>query len=266
MDNHFGETYRQLWTTLVEHLDRERLAALDVYRAERQALDEGTALGLFRHPGEDNEEALQRRAAVLIEDMVNRARVQFAPPGHDRIDIDREAYLARFAKRPASGTWAEFDPAAVWADILAHYDGVLGHEVGYKEAAKAIVRFFCLARGKALERKAGCVVLNQRIIEDGYTAGQISTTSRMEMTDFQRHWCTFALWAGEEADGKGLCRFIDQVNYSYRVESRARIAISAHLTVITYRSRFEYRFTPALAESLQTFVSAYGAEHLREVA
>jgi len=269
-----GEKYREVW-----------ISYLSTFEAFRDGLSrteqcEVLLFGKQDYSATDADRMLRKidieeYASNIVGILVHMAEQSFAPPHGARLAICVENYRSRFMgqileKRGNDRDWSRFDPAAVWEALEADYGGEKGHHSAFRDLAKQIASVFSIKPGAPLDYKKGAVVLNQRIYLDRF--GQKNTNAaRLEHhshEDFSRlchNLVAFVRWATEDDEGGDgwrtalqLQQLAHEWSYHHPIESRKHYCFgNGSISLITYNTRFEWRFAPALTEKLQLFLSMY---------
>lgn len=203
--------------------------------------------------------APRKIAVAIVELLCQTAAREFAPHGCSAIGISAAQYCALFVPNEGFDPTA-FKPLDVWAVLCKEFGGEAGVEQGYREAAKVLIDAFGLLYHREIKRRSNHVALNVSVGTEASFDGngrRLCFHSHDTVNATLSALRVFGLWAG--------CCFFSSQRFDYRdsVLSREHYTlIDDDLECITYYSRFEFRFTPALAERLQVFIATYGAlEH-----
>lgn len=213
------------------------------------------------------EKKLNEVASQMLTRMLGHAEKTFAPQGH-KLSIEKSALPEHLQVDRHSAQ--QFSPVAVWEHLEKTYGGSAGRELGWKQAAEAVIRAFNMCRSDKVERKGGYVVLNDRVWVDDfdkkYGRIRLSYSSVESVMDCCKSLAGFASWA-ERADlSQDLMAFAAHCNdRDSRVESRKQYPLgNGDIVVVTFQTNFEYRIREDLAAQLNLFIGTYGAHAMRD--
>ena len=270
-----GQHYADVWKRHLDAMDRHAAAMQDVYRIEQETdcAMMNHEYGVFDEDDGDFLKEVREKGEKIFDRLVHYATEAFAPPGA-RLNIDsdklhgkfidkitgrdRDEPYRDFMKKELAG-WHRFDPAAVWAALEKAYGGNKGVELGYQQIAKELANFFEIKPGQAVETKAGCIVLNVRVYSEKRYNGVhgLGYGSQGEVQKGLRHLAAVADWTDDTESAVCLRRYAERLGNDKTLASRERIDISENIEVVTFQSRFEFRFVPEFAQKLQEFISTY---------
>jgi hypothetical protein len=206
---------------------------------------------------------IRDKADELFDGLIHLAERRFAPPGSS---LHIETYVLRQQYLPQDR--AEFNPVKLWDALEEQYGGQAGIDTAYRQAASELVHFFAIKRDTPTQTKKGHLVLNTSVwTDDLYKSlnheNRLSFTCQRHLNDGCTALGSFAEWAGESSLRLGLEEFRTRFSaHCHAVYSRESIRLGDGACVVTYLSRFEFRFTQELGEQLQVFISTYGADAL----
>lgn len=262
-----GLVYSQLWARYVGVMQAMKAALTEMQDRERTDLDIAERYaGCFESCEHTYQRRLADKAESIVKVLTRIAAQRFAPEGGHAIEI-RKDYREGFIDEDSIES---FEPVLVWAQMEKDLGGANGVELGYRQAAEKLVRAFHIRKGMELKTIKDRVVLDYTLYHYEKHYDQ-RTTLGLSGGEDSMHACltalkTVVMWAGLDPCGKfeWLAR---EWGYSGKgFVSRGSVAVSDDVEVITFLSRFEFRFSQALASKLQEFISLYGAEYLRDAA
>lgn len=265
-----GKYYADLWKQYCHLTEAFRNGIATFKEREReQQDDDDDDLSPFKDISRKALDSLEESATSTIQLLTWEAEKRFAPP-NGRLTIDRrdfeDLFLSPFMSKESQRGWSEFDPVAVWHELERRYGGQRGLVTGYQQAAETIIDGFALKPGTTIKRTAGYVVLNLRVYPDPYDrrnvgAATLCLSSREDLRKLITAIETFARWANDD-DTVFRLPMILRRRFDWRdpITSRERITVSDAMSIVTYRTRFEFRFGATLSEQLQLFLAEYGAK------
>lgn len=273
-----AEHYKQSYSQFLDAHNTYLVAATVLAESDKGFFaEDGSHVGLRvfssyfgDRPEFGDPEAPQKAAAEMVKGLCRLAAREFAPAGLAALDIDEDHYVEQYASRRDFDPRG-FDPLQFWGVLESEYGGEKGVEEGLSKAAKALISSFGLRYRPQIKRKPGHVPLDLNVYVEtsfahgGKELGYRSAESFNETLDALRCFVSWCNLAGEYFDqhargtGPGV--------YHRRVESRERfLLIEGELELITYYTRFEFRFSHSLAAQLQAFIGQYGDLVEREAA
>jgi hypothetical protein len=188
-----------------------------------------------------------RHIAAAVTDMAAR---EFAPAGVDVLTIDASDY-EEFKTDPET-----FDPFALWEALEKDLGGEGGEDAGYREAACDLVREFRIRSDTPVKRTKGRIVLNLNVsISEWSRTNDLTYPAARDVDTIFRALRAICAYAGRP----GL---IGHDFFRRPIISRENLDISEDIQLITYYTRFEFRFTEDFFADMQAFIGRYGAEAL----
>ena len=269
MNRDIAQHYEDLWTRFLLAVHTFSATVCGIREEDHASTPDGEiCLGAFTayepHKADDQ---IQSAATKMVQGLVRAAEREFAPEG-GTLDIDPAVYVKRFEEPIIKGRrrnepkdWTPFSPLKVWEALEADYGGSKGVEAGYRQAADTLIRFFGICQNEAVTRRAGRVLLSHRVYMDSIFGGLHYNVAR-DIHAAVSAFGAFAEWAGIPDLGL-TARLVSDVHGGRtgaraEVTSRAKYTEGPSLEVVTYLTRFEYRFSTAAAEKLHVFVATYG--------
>lgn len=209
----------------------------------------------------------QRKEAAqhVFGELIRLAESQFAPAG-TRLKIDSTDVDDHFHLR--ENDFSNFDPVAVWAYLESEFKSQ-GEDLAYAQAADPIIQAFNIDANQPIETVGGQIVLNKRVWIDSIdkkfsNVNNLSYGCGQDVYKLCMALVTFAAWAELPLLVGGLHQFAHAYSRNSRINSRERHALGhdkiPDVTVITYTSRFEFRFSPDAGLKLQEFLALYGSK------
>lgn len=242
---------------------REQLNALATREAQIRGC-ESYLLAIASPSERDVENDIIKIASKFRQAMIRDAERTFAPAGGklaiDESDLNKILGSDRYPER--------FDPVKFWNVLQDTYGGAKGEETAHRQIARTLSTQFSLERKTEVKMVGGCVVLEKSIWVDDfdkkhYKVNKMSYSCSESILAAMQALAHFAAWANEPDLAADLRKHpwgSDRV-----IESRQRISFGrAKLDVITYATRFEFRFAQSLAEQLMIFLGTYGPAVLAE--
>ncbi|MBA4372296.1 MAG: hypothetical protein C0402_05490 [Thermodesulfovibrio sp.] len=198
--------------------------------------------------------------------LIQHASKTFAPAGValeiKSSDIDDLDTISR-------ETLQSFDPVAIWAALEGKYGQDAGKEEAWRQVAAKIINEFWLKKGSEVKRKGNYTSLDLRVYIDSIDkkfdkTNRLHYNARQSVSKTCLALASFAQWAGRDLLWIDLKRMAD---FWWRANGREAI-IESHqknicgdngeVVMITFTSRFEFRFRSDVAEQLQAFLGTYG--------
>lgn len=264
-----AENYQTLLVSLNRAFDRLE-ADLAVIQDSERRLFPNSFRNIYpreRILGERYDFASQREGSAkhVFGELLKCAEKQFAPSGA-RLNIDATRIERHF--KLAENAYLNFDPTGVWAYLQNEY-GTKGEAIAYTQAADPIMRQFGIKPDHEIKTIGGQIVLERRVWIDTnikklnrknilcYTCGQ-------ELQGLCSALSTFASWAGDEDLASALLHFAHSNRTNASFISRTRWPLGSGcrppMMVVTFATRFEYRFSPELGLKLQEFLGLYASQ------
>lgn len=188
------------------------------------------------------------------ETIVRIAEKHFAPRGAS-LDIPRPS-----AEECPAICDESFNPEALWWHLADKFGGKAGEERAYRDAARAFARELDLKRGMEPKIVGGRVVLENSVYGDGH--GWISHSSEQDLAKVITgiaavgEWAE--MWGGTEIyHTRGVYRAISE-GARYNGPKPDRMSIGDIVLIVPFKSKVEWRFSPAFAEKIQLFLEEFG--------
>jgi len=205
-------------------------------------------------------------AHSIVCALISHAENKFSPSLDIRLNIDRDDILGKFPiEFYGDYTPDKFNPAAVWDYLTEEYGGESGKNIALREVATKIINGFNLCTSSEVKLKSGFHILNQSVDIDDFEKKwngetRLSWGSRNKTDTILSALASFFEWAGEFESKDSLVMqrsdFISQRNVL--VTSREKITLCDSIQLVTFQTRFEYRFKPEAAKALQLFLGKFG--------
>lgn len=211
---------------------------------------------------------VEKTASRIFSRMISYAEEKFAPSGGN-LSIDGGE--VKMALGLDDDPVENLDIEALWNHLEQNYGGTRGEEIAYSQAAAKLVREFSLSQKNNVETKAGKIILNLGVYLDGLDrkwngASNLSYNSQEGVCKTLLALASFASWAGlGELEG-ALNGQASSWWRNKRIDSRRRYVISGDMALVTYHNRFEFQFTPTLAEQFQIFIGTFAAGMMKAAA
>lgn len=260
----FNQAFDRLELELTNIRAQEKIVSPNSFREHYQREQVlGKSFNLFSQ----RKEAAQH----VFGELIRFAESQFAPAG-TRLKIDSTDVDDHFHLR--ENDYSNFDPVAVWAYLESEFKSQ-GEDIAYAQAADPIARKFDITPNQVIKTVGGQIVLEYRVWIDSFDKKHSNVNNLSQgCIEGLRQLCNglaaFAVWAEDPLLAHALNQFAS--NFGYRnssIQSRARYPLGhakqPEITVITYTTRFEFRFSPSIGLKLQEFLALY-ATRLQEAA
>jgi hypothetical protein len=209
------------------------------------------------------EDFIKGLAESRIDSMFAKAIKMFSPDGLS-LKIDRDKILSDLGYRNRYGNSSvdNFDPAVLWKEIDRLFGGDKGKDQAYAQVAEILHRKFRMAHEDKVKSVAGAVCLNINVYLDSfdkkYGKNKLSYSSADDVSKAMTALAAFAKWASRPQ----LAIELERHPFGYsstEMEPRKRYPFGEReVEIITYTSRFEFRFSMELASELQVFIGSYG--------
>lgn len=188
------------------------------------------------------------------ERLIRIAEAQFSPSQSARFSIPRAEITEAF---PSNGS---FDAAALWAHLEAIYKPVAA-KTAFGDVARKLIDAFNLERNPKIERKGNALILSKWISSEKSFSGktELSYHSSESVGQALLALAGFAEWAGASHAAAQIRAYLNRTHlYHLAIASRERITLAAgELEMITFQTRFEFRFGGTLAKQLPIFVGQF---------
>lgn len=256
-----AEFYRNAYSRLLETLATcgAALSALRAEELENVQIEE--YLAAMPVEAWKIEKHINEAADRICRFLCYEAATRFAPAGMPRLDINSQAYFARHFRTEKP---EEFDPVALWDELERKYGGEKGESAGFQMAADLIVERFNLLK-KPPQPRAKYVPMNVSVWIDDFDKKHLGVT-RLAYTseEYLYPLCsalsTFLRWADSGISASLLDQYIHGLQIVRRratIKPRERIELGPDLEVVTFTTRFEFRFSLSVVEKLKVFLSTY---------
>lgn len=155
-----------------------------------------------------------------------------------------------------------FDPAALWGTLWARYGGRNGETTAFAQAARLIEREFAIKPGTELKTVTGRVVLStdvQTSVQKFSGRVELSYHAALDLAKLVSALGVFAAWMHDIDLQAQLSKYQrSHCDMHTNLVTRERISLTDALQVVTFRARFEFRFSAPVAAQLQVFLAEYG--------
>lgn len=217
--------------------------------------------------GEGHDFSSRREVAAkhVFRDLIRRAESEFAPPGA-RLSINASDIEEHFQLR--DNAYKNLDPVEVWTYLAEEY-GTKGEDIAYTQAADPIVSHFNIEMDQPIKTVGGQLVLEIRVWIDSIdkkfsNVNKLSYGCANNIYALCKALSGFATWADELQLSAAFLQFASNVSDSKFIDSRARYPLgnpkSPPVVVITYTTRYEFRFAHDLGVRLQEFLGLYASK------
>ena len=161
-----------------------------------------------------------------------------------------------------NGTLEQLDPQALWEALSDHYSDGHGAQTAYQQYATQLRKFFSINRGEPIKTVAGRVVIDISVFLDPYDKANGRATlgfhTGKALAEGLQALASFCRWAEDQAAAEGLQTYMLTLRGNRgAITSREHVTIAPSLDIVTYHSRFEFRFTKELAYKFQLFIANY---------
>lgn len=188
------------------------------------------------------------------ERLIRIAEAQFSPSQSARFSIPRADLTQAFPSNDS------FDAAALWAHLEATYKPVAAKSA-FADVARKLIDAFNLERNPKIERKGNALVLNKWVSCEKSFSGktELSYHSSESVVQAFLALAGFAEWAGASHVAAQIRAYLNRTHFHHlEIASRERVTLAAgELEVVTFQTRFEFRFGGALAKQLPIFVGQF---------
>lgn len=257
----FNSALNRLEAEMASICEREKALVPETFREHYQR---DLVFGERHDYSENRKKAARHVFAVLVR----RAETQFAPLGAT-LKIDSGEIEEHFELR--DNDFANFDPVAVWTHLEEQY-GKNGPEIAYTQAADPIVSLFDISTDSPIKTVSGQLVLEKRVWIDSSTKkysdrNELSYGCANDIYALCKALATFAAWADFSILAHDLMSDRSRGRLTGTIESRARYPFGdpkgPSVVVITYTTRYEFRFSPDVGSKLQEFLGLYATRFLK---
>jgi hypothetical protein len=262
-----GEFFRRIFEDYCTVLDGYAANLINLKQREQQDAPCVDYILAIEELGEYSITDFKVKIANRIRDrLIHHASKTFAPAGASLEikcgEIDDVHPISR-------ETWESFDPVAIWSCLEDKYGKDAGKEMAWRQVAAKIIGEFWLKRGTEVKRKGNYASLDLRVYIDQFDkkfdkANRLHYNARQTVSNACRSLASFAQWADRELLRIDLERLAD---FWWHATSRESI-IESHqknicgdngeIIMVTFTSRFEFRFRSDVADQLQAFLGTYG--------
>lgn len=241
------QAYTKLWKI---HLDAAAsyTAHVDGLIAEEATVRENTVGSIFDEIEKPDIEGLHKG---MIERVLTKAAAEFGVDG-ERAVIDPKV----IESHPRFGI-SDFCPTALWMRLHEVYGAGQSHDETYRRVATALADRFHLDEGADIKTVGGGLSLEYSMWVESY--GRVySYSCREEAQKIIGRLRTFLSWAdlNDEWMGRQFAEAREEICHMTEFE-RKKLPLGAHVSVTTYKSKLEFRLSPAASAKFQEFLAIY---------
>jgi len=251
-DNHVAAFHRY---------QQERQANVSKLRAALDSADDCMLLGGdIEH---DNEKIRDR----VLKAVFIYAERHFAPAG-TRMEISEHDYLRdNDGRRLYSGKHPDYDQPldviGLWQAIAADYGGQSGYDEACRQHARTIIQGFTIRENEEIKMVTGRVRLDHHAyVDDILGNNRLEVRAKMRLEETISSLEMFARLYSHDDLMLALGDLRLYLNGPCTITSREKVVKTESLVVITFKQRFEFRFSQAVANDLQQFIGEYGTDFL----
>lgn len=256
-----GDTYESLWTQYRDADTTYTTAVQHLCEQERTAIPTDKD---WRYAFKPADTPLSKIAEDILKHLLYEASERFAPHGSPRLTLPEDDLLHEFLgsrNHHEQPDWTAFSPVHIWNTLTQRYSGTQGRHLGYEQAARGLVQYFDIRTKLPLASSSRPTILSVSMwidhFDKKYGKAKLSYSCRDSLTKALSHLTTFLAWANVNPNTKEMAIL---TNYQYEIHSHEKIHCSSDLDIVTYQSKFEWRFSSRLAELLQVFLATYATE------
>ena len=217
--------------------------------------------------GETYDFSRQRKKAAqhVFAQLILKAEQQFAPSGA-RLNIEKFEVEEHFKLRDHD--FMNFCPVSVWDYLVKEY-GTQGEDLAYTQAADPIMKLFNIEPDQPIKTIGGQITLERRVWIDSFdkkfsNQNNLTYGCHTDIATLCNALSSFAVWSGNPILAADLKRFSSNLFHNKTITSRARYPLgsakSPSITVITFTTRFEFRFSEETGLKLQEFLYLYASQ------
>jgi len=266
MSNAIATTYEKYWPVYLSTVQSNRLA---MERLHEEAARTCPDCDVFHR--DSVEAGVHAMACLIVDRLVQAAATLFTAPGCRPLGIKNEEWQDRFTRPLKRGcindadpllVYEEFSPLAVWNTLEHQYGGDVGTNMMYTEAAEALVSYFSLYRQAPAKGPRGMTSIDVSVWSEDRKddSARLSYHSHDGLWRMTQHLLVFAQYTGREDLIAGVTRLREWASsWTSRFRSRERFPLCGDMEVVLFYSRLNFLLGPALRDTLQVFVSTYGA-------
>jgi len=247
---------------------------MSALRIEEKALTEKDDYQLV--VGEyDSEKYLHETAKKYIQEIANLAEKEFSPKDAC-IQIDYEELYDSYLpdKYAENKCYNDLSLDDIWQALDKKYSGQNGVDSAYKKIASTIIDEFRLSADKVPVKKAGYFSLNKSIYIDSfdkkYGKNRLNYGTKDDIIKLLKALHAFAGWLDDTQIQWSINGYINRLWNSTHdqdhIQSREKIKLGNDIVIITYLTRFEFRFSPEVTSKLQIFLSTFAAHAFKKSA
>lgn len=260
-----GELFTDMFKRYCSLLDKYAadLELLSASELEFPCVTSSTAISTL-HESQIKDFKLATARSIRGRLVFHASRV-FAPHGapleintrelEEAIPLDRE-------------TLALFDACRIWEFLERKYGAGGGVDEAWRQTAQKIINGFWLKKGENVKQKGNYLALDLRVYIDSTDKkfdkkNRLSYNSRDSAYKLLRDLSCFARWAGRgqlAADLESLSEKYRGYSFSDLLESHKQYVCGekGECVMVTFTTRFEFRFRLDVGEQLQQFLGTYG--------
>lgn len=253
----FAQHYAAFWQSILDSV-RQAYALGDSLSATARGLGVSNPVDCFVTPYKVIEDA--RRS--IFNTLIRTAEEQFGACGQPvKIDsCDFDDFLPDRV-RGESDYDLSFDPVALARKLTELYGGQSGADKALCRVASSLIAFFHIKPNGPITFKRGGIVLDACVRIDDFDKKWGRCRLCYHSGEFVRqgvgYLARFAEWAGDGNTKLALEHWQSNLHYPAEVVSR-QVMRNGDISVVTYQTRFEFRFSPSLSAQLQVFLGLYG--------
>lgn len=259
-----GEFFADLFARYCEMLDRHATEMESLASLERNSCPCVEYIDAINAVSEHSVNNDKLETARRIRDrLVHHASKVFAPAGTplkiETRDLDDPFFIEK-------GSLESFDPVRLWRLLEEKYGGRAGVDEAWRQAAQKIIYSFNLRKDSEVKHRGNFLVLDHRVYIDSidkkfYKENRLHYNCREELQKVLICLSSFAQWCGRDLLAIDLKRLSEQyLGYGKEaIEShKQHLCGEGEFAMVTFTTRFEFRFRRDVGEQLQQFLGLYG--------
>ncbi len=233
------------------------VSELDALTAEEQdvrGLSDSDSYGLVLNNRKLRPE-LSEAGECFLRLVVRLAEKKFAPAG-GRLEIPLPQL-----RESCRGTLPEaLDLIGVWTYLENNYGGGKGDEGVYRKAASSLISELWLKADSPVKLVGGRQVVQCSIYGDSIMHKVMSYHDEEKIRSVISDFSVVAEWASlwSDTDRTAAEWFRHAVRSHDHRQLLARQTIGDHILVVPFKSKFEWRLSPAFSEQFRIFLAQYG--------
>lgn len=221
---------------------------------------------------------LEAARSEIFDNMIGWASSRFAAAG-SKLEIS--SYVVAEALGPVSGRRQEhrslyggrsyeeeqmrlndaFDPDAIWSYLEQQYGGDAGARATLAQVAKRLFSAFWMERNQPTEVSGKLKLELHAYSEDSYSSGggkRYSYSTQDSIRKALHDLGAFALWAEDDETGRSLQSRFNSI--PEKVQTRAKYQYGTGVYCVTYQTKIEVFFSPALGQKFRLFIAEFGPD------